>query len=271
MIMAHPKTLIFLHIPKTAGSTTRGILEMNYRKGERFLVREMWKDNPNFKSLADTERARIKLLYGHMGFGLHELLNHSDIEYFSLMRPVVPRIISLYEHILRFPDHHFAGEMTALGYTLAELFTKAKHQAFDNCQVRMLSGNMHAPFGAITSKDLEQAISNIEQYFPIVGIQERFDEFVLLLQRRYKWQIPYYRRLKVNRSPSRYQPDAATLKLITTYNQQDQELYQYVSERFAKQLSQSPDIAKKLPRYQKRNGYFSMLMNAIPFVAKPDQ
>ncbi|MCE2772841.1 MAG: hypothetical protein LW750_05310 [Bacteroidetes bacterium] len=269
--MAHPKTLIFLHIPKTAGSTTRGILEMNYRKNERFLVREMWKDNPNFKKLSDAERARIKLLYGHMGFGLHEYLNHSHVEYFSLMRPVVPRIISLYEHILRFPDHHFAAEMDEHRYTLEELFTKANFLPFDNCQVRMLSGNMHAPFGTIGANDLQKAISNIEQHFPIVGIQERFDEFILLLQQRYNWKIPYYRRLKVNRSAKRYQPDAATLDVINTYNQLDHKLYLYVCERFKKQLSQHPEIAKKFPRYQKRNHYFSMLMNALPFVAKDDQ
>lgn len=70
--------LIFVHIPKAAGTTLNHIIEAHYTPENSFAT-SMTRLHPNgsleaFEALSDAERARIRLLNGHMGFGLHEQL-----------------------------------------------------------------------------------------------------------------------------------------------------------------------------------------------------
>lgn len=271
--MPHPDCLIFLHIPKTAGSSMRGILELNYRKKNIFLAREMWKGNPNFHALSPGERSRIRLLMGHQAFGLHDHIGSRSFEYFTLLREPEDRIISLYYHILRFPDHHFAKEMADKKYTLKELIDSRVSLPFDNCQVRMLSGNMQAPFGTLNENDLAKAIAHLEKYFPLAGVQDRFDEFVLLLSDRYGWKLPYYRRLKVSGNRVKKEAiDAATREAIRSCNRLDEQLVAYVSARFAKQVeAEGEGFARRLEKYRRFNRFFAKTMNAIPFFRKPEE
>lgn len=265
-----PSCLIFLHVPKTAGSSVRGILGMNYSSKATFLAREMWKDNPNYYALDQKSREHLSLLMGHMPFGLHTSIGNRSIEYFTILREPTARILSLYQHILRYDDHHFANEMQAKKYTLQEILQLKLLPAFDNCQVRMLSGNMHAPFGTLTNSDLKQAIQNLEKHFPIAGIQECFDEFILLLAKRYAWHFPYYRKLKVApRKKHDILVEDETLKLIASCNQLDKELYDYVKARFEIQIKESgPLFLRKLQKYQRNNRWFQRVTRLMPFYFK---
>ncbi|TND09663.1 MAG: hypothetical protein FD123_1020 [Bacteroidetes bacterium] len=251
----------------------RGILELNYRKKNIFLAREMWKGNPNFHALSEEKRKSIRLLMGHQGFGLHKHIGNRSFEYFTLLREPVDRIISLYYHILRFPDHHFAKEMAEKKYTLKELIDQKVSLPFDNCQVRMLSGQMQVPFGELNETHLELAIKNLEMYFPLAGLQNRFDEFVLLLSDRYGWKLPYYRRLKVSGNRvKKNELDAATIEAIRSCNQLDEKLIAHVSTRFEAQLTGLGEpFAKRVKRYRRINSIFAKTMNAIPFFKKPEE
>lgn len=251
----------------------RGILYMNYKKDQIFLAREMWKGNPNFHRLIGEQKKNISLLMGHMPFGLHRNLPPESFEYFTLVRDPIDRIISLYKHIQRFPDHHFAAEMKEHNYTLSDFFNLKLSPAFDNCQVRMLADAMNVPFGEINETHLQTAISNLEKYFPLAGVQDQFDEFIILLAARYQWRIPYYRRMKVNRG--RRNSDAEISEgeksLILNYNKLDEELYKYVKNRFHTTLLNSePDIEHKLVKFRRRNKWFSRLISLLPNAVSPD-
>lgn len=271
--MSHTRRLIFLHVPKTAGSSMRGILYMNYKKSQIFLAREMWKGNPNFHHLTDEQKRDILLLMGHMPFGLHRFLPGESFEYFTLLREPVDRIISLYKHIQRFPDHHFAAEMKKHEYSLSDFFNLRLSPAFDNCQVRMLAEAMDVPFGELTEDHLEAAKHNLEKYFPLAGVQDQFDEFILLLSARYRWRIPYYRRMKVNRNRDNNKTEisASEKSLILKYNALDEELYRFVKNRFQTLLKNTePNIEAKLVTFRKRNKWFSRLISLLPNAVSPD-
>lgn len=268
---APPSCLLFLHIPKTAGSSMRSILELNYRKNEWFLAREMWKGSPNFYALPEEKRKQLRLVMGHQPFGLHNAIGERSFEYFTLLRDPVDRIISLYFYILRNSNHQFYEEVHREKYTLADILHKKLSPAFDNCQVRLLSGEMNVPYGEITETHYNKAIENLERYIPLAGLQNRFDEFVLLLADRYRWRRPYYRRVQVGRNRiAKSALDADTTALIRAHNVWDERLLAYVTARFEKQVAaQGPDFPARVKRYAKRNRLFGKIVNALPWVKKP--
>ena len=91
------ETLIFLHIPKTAGSTLNFILDAHYTPENSFATSQTWLHPEGsldgFEMLTETERARIELLNGHMGLGLHRHLPQ-PARYLTVLRDPVERVLS---------------------------------------------------------------------------------------------------------------------------------------------------------------------------------
>lgn len=105
----------------------------------------------------------------------------------------------------------------------------------DNGMVRQLCGedrmlrdpynDMLIPFGGVTSEHLDSAKTNLRT-FSLVGLQERFDEFVEDLCGKFGWTVPRYSRKNV--SPERPSLSMSDWTLIETMNQFDLELYEWV-------------------------------------------
>ena len=79
--------VIFLHIPKAAGTTLTRILERYYNKDRIFVIwgRRLQESIGEFTSLPAASRAEIMLLRGHMPFGLHEHLPEPST-YITMLR-----------------------------------------------------------------------------------------------------------------------------------------------------------------------------------------
>ncbi len=267
---AHPDHLIFLHIPKTAGSTMQSLLMRNYPARDRFVPHRMWQKNPNFFELTDAQRKNIRLLMGHMPFGLHAHLGGGTSEYFTIIREPVDRIVSLYYHILRHPEHPFhAGVKTYPQFP--DLLEHGKWLAFDNCQVRMISGELYIPYGTVNASHLALAISNLEKYFPVIGLQDRFDELALMLRDRYGWKTPYYSRQQVGKNREKKAgPDAEAIAAIRKYNSFDEQLFAYARARVEKQLAElGAPFEARVRRFKKQNAFYQRVRNMIPFYKKP--
>lgn len=236
--------LIFLHIPKTAGTTLNYILEQHYSREERFATFPS-RLHPNgsvegFKTLPDAEKTRIKVLYGHMGFGLHAYFPRPAV-YVTVLRDPIERVLSQFYHDHREPRSPLysaikSGEM--------DLDSYVRHFAvvgeMDNLQTRMLAGNWDLRgYGECTLEMLATAKQHLRVHFALVGITERFDEFYLMLCHRLGWPAEPYRKHQVTRNrPRQDELDRETLKLIRDYNQFDIQLYQYASELFEAQVRQ---------------------------------
>src|SRR5512135_3015151 len=96
-------TLIFLHIPKTAGTTFRSILPANYRAEELYNVPTNAEGQVDFSGLdrlSDVEKRKIRVLAGHFQYGAHEHLPQKS-SYITILRDPVKRIISRYYHAVR--------------------------------------------------------------------------------------------------------------------------------------------------------------------------
>lgn len=269
--MKGPDHLLFLHIPKSAGSTLHSLLGLNYPRKRIYLTRRMWQGNQQFFELSEAQRHNIRVLTGHMPFGLHQYLGPGSFEYFTILRNPVDRMVSLYYHIRRINSHFFHEELNAKNYTIPEVMESGILTAADNCQVRMLANRLDLPYGAVNETHLEEALDNLEKYFPVVGLQQHFDAFVLQLKDRYGWHYPWYRRHRVSRNRVRMADlDAASLASIRKYNAMDELLFQRMTVKIEAQLAAlGPAFQKRLERYRKVNGVYERTLNSIPFFRKP--
>ncbi len=231
-------TVVFLHIPKSGGTTLHAIIERQYPSDRIYTVdgAHVRESIAAFKALPEAERRRLLVLKGHMSFGLHAWLPQPST-YITLLRDPVERAISHYYHILRTPHHtHHPTLVSQNGETrmsLHEFVLAGVSRIVDNGQVRALCGREDVPYGGCTADMLAQAQANIEDYFTLVGFTERFDETLVLLKRAFGWKVDAYLRRNVGKNrPATDSVPPETLRLLTEMNEFDIALYRYAEERF---------------------------------------
>ncbi|NEO03330.1 MAG: sulfotransferase family protein, partial [Moorea sp. SIO3I7] len=95
-------SLIFLHIPKTAGTTLHYIINRQYKSEYIFEVNCRESRNELIR-MSEVQKSKIKVIRGHMEFGWHEFIAQ-PCTYITMLRDPVERVISFYFYILRQPD-----------------------------------------------------------------------------------------------------------------------------------------------------------------------
>lgn len=250
------QTVLFLHLPKTAGTTLHRVIARQYRSSEDVFI-----INPHtFMAQPAEVRHRARIVRGHFWFGLHRYVAQ-PYTYITVLRDPIKRVLSLYNHASWDSQHNMHPQ--AKQHTLAQLLEKGIHkEALDNSQLRMLSGVWDAvPFGACTAEHLEQAKTNLQNQFSVVGTMEQFDETLLLMQENFNWRQVYYTKLntakRLSRKPSLSQE---TFSLVQQHNALDIELY-----NFAKRLCQQ-EITQRGPAFQQKLAHFRRINRRLnPF------
>lgn len=246
--------LIFLHIPKAAGSTLHPVLERHYSK-RAYRTITVPQQLEAFKQLPQTERSRIRLLKGHMPFGMHTYLEGRS-RYVTLLRHPAERIVSHYYYVKRRPGHYLHHNLAA-GMGLAEFASAGLSGEMDNGQVRLLSGHdQDIPCGQCTRDLLDTAQRNIEQHFAVAGLTECFDESLVLMAIELGWNwTPYYLNRNVTQDkPVAKQIDPVALKAIEQANPLDFELYEWASRRFQTQLARrQPEVEARIAQLNRAN------------------
>ena len=226
--------VIFVHIPKTAGTTLRNIIERNFDKQAIFAIdgRDPQKSIEIFNSLSLEKKASFSLVQGHVAFGAIKNLPHKQIKHITFLRDPVERVLSYYSYILsdsfRRPQAEIAENMSLKNY----LLSKCDWQ-MNNHQTRMIAGSVPPDYGACDEKVLERAKNNLIKYFHFIGIAEHFDESILLMSKSLGWKIPFYRRLNITRKRITQDTiDEEEKYLIMKENSFDLQLYEFIRSRF---------------------------------------
>ncbi|HUI62200.1 MAG TPA: sulfotransferase family 2 domain-containing protein [Steroidobacteraceae bacterium] len=244
------RNLIFLHIPKAAGTTLHSILEKHYAPASQLSVYDPEQAARVLPQWPIERREAIRLLKGHVAFGLHRYLV-GDTTYITFVRDPVERIVSHYYYVRRMPSHYLYKQVMGRNMSLGDYATAMLSDELDNGQVRMLAGVVSAdsvPLGACDSALLNLAKRNIEAHFAVAGITERFDESLALMALRLGWDwIPSYRNLNVSDNrPGKGQIDAAARNRIEQANALDCELYRWVRQRLENMLELHRDQVMRL-------------------------
>ena len=242
------QAVIFLHIPKTAGSTLNTIVERQYKSVEIYSIdsKRVIQSMEEFKQLPAQPLEKIKLLKGHMYFGLHEYLP-TPSTYITILREPIDRIISTYYYIKRQKNHkHY--ELANQAKDLKDFIFKYRGKQLNNGQTRLLAGmnSLEVEFGNCSNEMLEVAKNNLRKYFAVVGTTARFNEALILLKQKLGWHLPLYASKNVtNKRPKKEQISQDTLDAIVELNQLDIELYRYAEVILQELIEQQPS---NLPR-----------------------
>ena len=257
------ETVIFLHIPKTAGTTLDQIIFRNYPLSQVYMTGLVAQQGvENFQNMTKAERRNYRLLKGHMSFGIHEHVPDSWA-YFTFFRDPIERTISQFYFTLRTPRHPIHDYIHEKKMGLKECLEAGLDPMLHNGHTRLLAGVWaKLPPGECTAEHLEQAKANLSQV-KVVGLTEQFDASLLLLGKAFGWNRLFYTRKNVTAGrPSQKNLSPETTAAVTAANQLDIELYNYAKTLFAEQIKQQgPGFTKQVSRFQTRNRFIRPLVD----------
>lgn len=234
------EALIFLHIPKTAGTTLNRIIEWQYDPRTIYTVDpyQIRATVQRLRTLSEERRRRLRVVRGHLIFGVHEYLPQGGT-YITMLRDPVARFLSSYHFIRRRPLHPLHRKLRAKGVGVEDfLQLTARRQ---NLQTKMLAGVPYV--GPCDETTLAAAKENMARSFRVAGISERFQESLLLIAASFGWKIPYYENRKV--SKTRPTIDSGMVELIRENNRYDIKLYNFGLQRFEEDLRRNAEAIRR--------------------------
>ena len=255
---------IFIHIPKTAGTTLHGLIWRHYPSDTVYTVDWVAHTLNDLAALDADQKSRIRIVTGHIDFGVHALLPGPHT-YFTIVREPTDLVISYYYYICRASDHPHHHLATQPGMNLEKFMASKIDASLYNMQTRMLAGKHFAlPPGECSPELLEIAKQNLHDHFSVVGLAEEFDTTVLLLRRAFHWRNLFYARMNVtSRRPAREDLSPHVRDAIVEANRFDSELYDYTQMLFQERIRQyGPEFDGDLRRFQLYNRLLYPLMYA---------
>ena len=234
------EALIFLHIPKTAGTTLNRIIEWQYNPLSIFTLDpyRFRATAERFKTLPEERRRRFRVVRGHLYYGLHEFLPQGAT-YITMLREPVARFLSSYYFILRRPLHPLHRKLKRERLGVEDYLRLVPHR--HNFQCRLIAGVDDKVIG--DDRLLELAKEHLAESFSVVGICERFEESLVLIAKTFGWEVPFYENRKVskNRSPV----DQNSIAMIREHNRLDLELYEFGKKLFDENLRKKQEVVKE--------------------------
>lgn len=261
--------VVFLHIPKTAGTSLGGVFRSQFGKSAIFKMRtwqpdaheagekQMRESIARLNTLVPAQRAGVRFVKGPLHYGFEPVLPG---RYFTLLRNPVKRVLSLYFQIKKPGSKHLPPEKMeqALKMSLREFVESGITLETDNDQTRRVAGVRSPEELTVTAATLERAMRILREDFAAVGITERFDESMLVLKRTFGWRMPFYERQNVNHASAeagRVSKD--DLNLIAAHNEFDAQLYDYACSLFEEAVSKlGAPFRRELKTFQMLNRRF---------------
>lgn len=249
--------LLFLHIPKAAGTTLSEYLSGQCSGPILETQDDLFKGGiyyGAFGFLKDPEellpayvipylgRADLRAVFGHFSFGIHSQVQR-PWHYVTMLRNPVDRVLSLYYFLN-------AGGANPI----EDFFTNPTLRELDNDQTRRIAG-VEPPFGQCTQNHLDMAKQNLREHFAMVGLAERFDASILLMKQKFGWekQFGYYPRNVTHGRPIAESLPQNVITRIKELNQLDEELYQYAHQLMDEYIANySGDFYADLETFQQQ-------------------
>ncbi|WNJ16402.1 sulfotransferase family 2 domain-containing protein [Pontibacter sp. G13] len=258
--MKHPT--IFLHIPKAGGTTLRNILTSQVQENQFFHLYEdmatLGQELGLLQNMSAEEKANLRLVAGHFRFGLHRLFQQ-PFSYVTFLRNPYKRIVSQYWHIHRRPKHYLYEQVVGKKLSLEEFILSGLSIELDNAQTRLIGTDFDQPLPSVGSADqamLDLAKKRLDESFLVVGIQEQFDESLLLIEEKLGLKNVVYERKNVNQASSSGKSSLSDreLEAIAQTHRLDLELYDYAKNKLASELEVRPQFFEEgLKKLESRN------------------
>ena len=229
------KPFCFLHIPRTAGTTLNNILLQNYEENEVISLYTK-KDFANYKEITVDYLENIKLIQGHLLLQSYDppQMYSYDVSVFTFLREPLARVKSEYLFLKQWKFSHMYeiiqnNNMSFSDYITSEL-NKVKYKG-KNFMTRAISGEDMSSLEA-GQKALSKAKTNLEKSFIFFGIQEKFDESLVMLSKVMSLKNIFYERRNVLADTCKETFSARDIEIAAEYNKLDVDLYTFACDLF---------------------------------------
>jgi hypothetical protein len=267
---AADKTLIFVHVPKAAGTTLLRILAAQYR-GDGFHRCDLQLPGAleSLLTMPDAQKAALRCVGGHLPFGLHRYLPQ-QASYLTMLRHPVSRFISKYHYLRRTP-----GLVQRLGFepgsldSLDAFIMEQLRRGTMNFQTRLIGGYLdwnapRPPYDPLPPDAAWTAKDNLRQHFDVAGIVEKFHESVVLMKLAFGWRSAWYAGRNINRARPREDVPVKTRSVIERLNDQDMDLYAFAVERLAVRARELGDeFERSLRSFRRGNSVYGLVDRVV--------
>lgn len=220
------KTVIYLHIPKAAGSTFSEMLRLKYQGQNMVQLLGESGELEAFKAQPAAKRQDLKLVMGHFPYGLHRVLP-GECTYLTVLRHPVDRVVSHYYFILRHQNNYLHQRVTQEAMSLEEFIDSQLTWELDNLQTRMLGDGMSLRFGQVGQDNLDLAKERLRN-MDLVGLVEEPHKTLVMLKKTLGWRtVPRVGKVNVTRNrPKLADVAPEVVRKIEKLNNLDMALYQ---------------------------------------------
>lgn len=218
----NPKVLVFVHVPKCAGTTLRPVITSHYYLADVILSYPNGTDDVDLSTLLN---GHAKCYYGHFYMDIH--IVPENFVCVTVIRDPVKRIVSHYYYVVRETTHWQNRLVADNDFSLADYalgVDNNNNRELDNGQLRQLAG---LPVDlTIDEAVFAAARSKVLRTYALVGATENLNDFVSRLSQLMVWQQPaQFVKLNAGNYETAMIPQEI-VRAIRERNKWDQRLYE---------------------------------------------
>ncbi len=239
----------FIHVPKTGGVTLHDVISRTYSAKQTLHIDNLKIPVRNEAEL-HAKQAIPFIIKGHID--VREVINIPNNYIFTFLRPPVARVISHYYFLKEQPGAKHHAFLNLPDTTIEKFYALKEKKDIDNCFVRYFSGRLDVECGMISKEHFDEALNNLKTKIHFFGMQEFYDESLIMLSNELQWPMPVYR--KKNVTANKAVVTEQTMEFLRDANCWDVKLYEEAKNLFAPRLDQrTPKDKKRLSRLRMLN------------------
>lgn len=232
------RPLVFLHLPKTAGTTLKDVIESVYGADRVAFLKVGRGELDEFAGRPEAERRGFDVVAGHLRWDETGVLPGARVV--TMLREPVDRLVSFYHYASKTPGTEL-HEAIGRGLSLEDMARGGMLSVVGNQMVGMLRD----PGAAALGPAVASAKRNLESCAAF-GLTERFDESVGVFARKLGWPAAAVgkgwesRNVSVGR-PSVADLDPSVVSLLKRQCAADLALYDHAAGLFEREVEAGGD------------------------------